>query len=49
MAFPKLLELFAPYFLIDLLENVRHFNGLQPAMKVVYAGPTATSRIAAVN
>ena len=38
VAFPKLLQLFAPDFLIDLMENVRHFNALQPAMKVVSAG-----------
>jgi hypothetical protein len=38
MAFPKLLEPFAPDFLIDLTKNIRHFNALQPAVKVDYAG-----------
>ena len=38
VAFPKLLELFAPDFLIDLSKNIRHFNALQPAVKVDYAG-----------
>ena len=38
MAFPKLLEPVAPDFLIDLTKNIRHFNALQPAVKVDYAG-----------
>jgi hypothetical protein len=37
VAIPKLLELLAPYFLIDFPENIRHFKALRPGLKAVSA------------
>src|SRR4029077_20699046 len=35
---PELLQLLAPDFLVDFLENIRHFNALRPGLKVVSGG-----------
>jgi len=46
---PKLLELLAPYFLVDFVENIRHFNALRPELNAISVGPRPLLRLRGVN